>query len=127
MQSATAESLPDIEAPGKEAPTVKHLRQVLLCPLRLLHEEGEEHLRRPASELLRELGEGSPWREVVDEYTGGSDAFHERHYNEFVSFLPYVQQFLYGEGRSRRAAESGDEDDSVVGSPMRVFRRRDIA
>ena len=27
--------------------------------------------------------------------------FHERHYNEFVTFLPYVQRFLYGEGRAR--------------------------
>ena len=59
---------------------------------------------------MHELGESSPWREVVDEYTGGSDAFHERHYNEFVSFLPYVQQFLYGEGRARRSG-IGQEDD----------------
>ena len=52
--------------------------------------------------MLRDLGEASPWREVVDEYTGDQASFHERHYNEFVTFLPYVQRFLYGEGRSRR-------------------------
>jgi hypothetical protein len=68
------------------------------------------------------MGDQSPWREVVDEYTGERESFHERHYNEFVSFLPVVQRFLYGEGRSRLGAK--DSDDS---SPMRVFRRRDIA
>src|SRR4029453_4973911 len=36
--------------------------------------------------------------------------------------LPVVQRFLYGEGRSRRGAE--DPEDR---SPMRVFRRRDVA
>ena len=45
--------------------------------------------------MLRDLGEASPWREVVDEYTGSADQFRERHYNEFVTFLPYVQRFLY--------------------------------
>ncbi|HJW12781.1 MAG TPA: hypothetical protein VJ598_13380, partial [Albitalea sp.] len=54
--------------------------------------------------------------------TGERDRFHERHYNEFVTFLPYVQRFLYGEGRARR-----DASDRGADSPMRVFRRRDIA
>ncbi|XPG48712.1 hypothetical protein ABL847_00050 [Variovorax sp. KK3] len=72
-------------------------------------------------QVLRDAGDASPWREEVDEYTGSSDAFHERHYNEFVSFLPYVQRFLYGEGRRGRAEGAGGE------SAMHVFRRRDIA
>jgi hypothetical protein len=61
-----------------------------------------------------------PWREEVDEYTGCAEGFHERHYNEFVTFLPYVQRFLYGDGRPQRGAHA-------VGSPMRLFRRRDVA
>jgi hypothetical protein len=56
---------------------------------------------------------------VVDEYTGDSGSFHERHYNEFVTFLPYVQQFLYGEGRGREHG-AGSE------SSMHVFRRSDV-
>jgi hypothetical protein len=80
---------------------------------------GDTTNRRPW-ELLAEMGAASPWREVVDEYTGTSENFHERHYNEFVTFLPYVQRFLYGEGRSRRDSQGG-------GSPMRVFRRHDLA
>ena len=57
---------------------------------------------------------------MVDEYTGDAEDFHERHYNEFVTFLPYVQRFLYGDGRAQR-------DAGASGSPMRVFRRRDVA
>ncbi|HXD43196.1 MAG TPA: hypothetical protein VN649_21710 [Ramlibacter sp.] len=100
-------------------PAVRHLRQVLLWPLRLVPVAGQ---RKAPWEVLRDMGEGSPWREVVDEYTGDRENFHERHYQEFTAFLPYVQRFLYGEGRSRR--QDGDRDH---GSPMRVFRRSDVA
>ena len=101
------------------APTVRHLRQALLWPLRLVPVAGSE---KAPWEVLRDMGESSPWREVVDEYTGEREGFHERHYHEFTAFLPYVQRFLYGEGRSRRQGGEGN-----LGSPMRVFRRRDIA
>jgi hypothetical protein len=108
-------------------PTVRHLRQVLLWPLRLMTTGDDEALQRMPWRWLREQGAASPWREHFDEYTGDAAQFHERHYNEFVAFLPYVQRFLYGEGRARRSA-GGDSDDSAsAGSPMRVFRRRDIA
>lgn len=104
-------------------PLVQHLRQVLLWPLRLLPaHDGDE---RAPWQRLRDLGhsEGaSPWREQVDEYTGDPRQFHERHYNEFVTFLPYVQRFLYGEGRAARGEEGYGQ-----GTPMRVFRRRDVA
>jgi len=118
----TATAAPELER-SAVLPQVRHLRQVLLWPLRLLPIErhgGAKH-HRPW-QLLRDLGDASPWREVVDEYTGEHERFHERHYNEFVAFLPYVQRFLYGEGRASRASADGDG-----GSPMRVFRRRDIA
>ena len=99
--------------PNPPSPQVKHLRQVLLWPLRLMPlPEGTS--ARPW-ELLTPT-----WREEVDEYTGNADDFHERHYNEFVTFLPYVQRFLYGDGRAQRGA-------SAAGSPMRLFRRRDVA
>jgi hypothetical protein len=118
--AAVAAAAGDHERAG--ATRVRHVRQVLLWPLRLLpvpHADGSHHR---SWRLLRELGDASPWREVVDEYTGERDRFHERHYNEFVTFLPYVQRFLYGEGRASRS--SGDVD---AGSPMRVFRRTDVA
>ena len=121
----------DIGAAPADAPLVRQLHQVLLWPLRVMPtcsdaEPAESGKRVPPWQLLRDLSSqpgASPWREVVDEYTGDSAAFHERHYSEFVAFLPYVQRFLYGEGRSRH----GGDDDGSGGSPMRVFRRHDIA
>jgi len=103
------------------SPQVAHLRQVLLWPLRLMPlATAHEGQTRPW-QLLHAMGERSPWREVVDEYTGSADQFHERHYSEFVTFLPYVQQFLYGEGRVAATAQ-----DAASSSPMRVFRRHDV-
>jgi hypothetical protein len=118
------EVLPHLESDAGQAVTVRHLRQVLLWPLRLIPAGmAEDDPRRRATwQVLREMGESSPWREHVDEYNDGAGGFHERHYNEFVSFLPYVQRFLYGEGRAQRGS-----GDATTGSPMRVFRRRDIA
>lgn len=112
------------DADDTQAITVRHLRQVLLWPLRLIPAglADDAEARRSPWRLLRELGEATPWREHFDEYDAGAGGFHERHYNEFVSFLPYVQRFLYGEGRSRQTAGG-----AASGSPMRVFRRRDIA
>lgn len=101
---------------------VRHFRQLLLWPLRLLPAAGGSAATRPW-QLLPSLP-GSPWRELEDEYTGDTEGFHERHYNEFVSFLPYVQRFLYGEGRAQGAAGAGE---LLTGSPMRVLRRRDVA
>ena len=104
-------------AGGGGALKVRSFRQALLWPLRLMPVAGSE---TPPWDVLRRA-QGSPWREVVDDYTGDRDGFHERHYQEFVSFLPYVQRFLYGEGRSRR------RPGESAGSPMRVFRRHDMA
>ncbi|MFT4178848.1 MAG: hypothetical protein QM612_05205 [Thermomonas sp.] len=98
---------------------VRHLRQNLLWPLRLIHDGTDSGRNERPWQALRDLGDASPWREHVDEYHGGG--FHQRHYNEFVSFLPYVQRFLYGEGRAQHAG------DAAQGSPMRVFRRHDLA
>jgi hypothetical protein len=119
--------MPDTPQPvdkSTAAPAVRHLRQVLLWPLRLmpLRGPGGARLRRTPWQVLRDLGDASPWRELVDEYAGDNARFHERHYNEFVTFLPYVQRFLYGEGRKARHAGDRDAD-----APMRVFRREDIA
>jgi hypothetical protein len=109
--------------PVPQGVTVRHLRQVLLWPLRLIPANpGDDPRRHPPWQLLRDMGDTSPWHEHADEYQAGAGSFHERHYNEFVTFLPYVQRFLYGDGRARRAGA-----DAVGGSPMRVFRRRDIA
>ena len=100
-------------------PLVHHFRQVLLWPLQLMPQPGVAHARP-----WEQLGADGPWREVVDEINGGA-ALQERHYSEFVTFLPYVQRFLYGE--ARRQGQQEDQDTVHRGSPMRVFRRHDIA
>lgn len=74
-------------------------------------------------ELFEARTETHPWRRIDDEFTDDTSKFQERHYREFVSFLPYVQRFLYGEGRSRQ----GSPDDAPGNSPMHVFRRKDVA
>ena len=113
------------EAGTGTGPVVRHLRQVLLWPLRVLPQPGAQ--RQPPWQALRDMGSDSPWREQIDEYTGDTAQFHERHYQEFVTFLPVVQRFLFGEGRAMRKdpGRAGDTDDG--GAPMRVFRRRDVA
>ncbi|MBN8511003.1 MAG: hypothetical protein J0L57_20635 [Burkholderiales bacterium] len=109
---------PALPASPPPPPIVRQLRQVLLWPLRLMPLPPGTATR--PWELLAPPGRPTVWREVIDEFTGSADDFHERHYNEFVTFLPYVQRFLYGEGRAGRQARA-------AGSPMRVFRRRDVA
>jgi hypothetical protein len=102
------------------APTVEALHQVLLWPLRLLRSGDAAQVRRPWEWLANQPG--NPWQEVQDEYTGEAAAFHERHYQEFVTFLPYVQRVLFGEGRSRHQPA-----DQLGDSGMKTLRRHDVA
>jgi hypothetical protein len=102
------------------SPTVRRFREILLWPLELEPLARDEQIQRHW-ELLPTLPGGDVWSEVLDEFDCAPCDFQERHYSEFVTFLPAVQRFLYGEGR-REAAHS-----STTGSSIRVFRRRDIA
>src|SRR4029453_19020968 len=102
-----------------DAKQIRHMRQNLLWPVHLLPlPEGAslqhhwEHLAKPSDH--------SPWREVDDEF-GAPTEFQERHYNEFVTFLPPVQRFLYGQGVGKAVRRSYGE------SPIRVMRRNDVA
>ncbi len=98
---------------------IRHFRQRLLWPLQLMPREGDRRAQ-PWSTLLDGAGaDGHPWREAAEMHR---TAFHERHYNEFVTFLPYVQRFLYGDGQAGAgSARTGG------GSSMRVLRREDVA
>ena len=55
---------------------VRHLQQVLLWPLRLMPVRAADGAHSKPWRLLREMGNASSWREVVDEYTGESERFH---------------------------------------------------
>ncbi len=63
---------------------------------------------------------GTAWKLVDDEYTGDPAAFQERHYSEFVAFLPPVQRFLYGQGLGRLVTPGYGE------SPVTTARRTDV-
>ena len=71
-------------------------------------------------EALESIKRDNVWSEVGDEFCADPREFQERHYKEFVTFLPYVQRFLYG---SRAGQESSNRD----GEPsLHVYRRSDI-
>src|SRR5262245_38605752 len=116
MQQETASVRAKIAPETKQA---KHLRQILLWPVNLLPIEGESTLRHHW-ELLEKPDPANPWRELDDEF-GDPAEFQERHYNEFVTFLPPVQRFLYGQGLGKVVRRSYGE------SPIRVMRRCDVA
>lgn len=104
------------DQPGK---IVSHMRQILLWPIYLAPLD-ENSAIQGHWELLEKVGPDSPWRIVDDEF-GDPHEFQQRHYNEFVTFLPPVQRFLYGQGLGRAVRQTYGE------SPIRVLRRQDVA
>lgn len=71
--------------------------------------------------MLDRMGSESPWQELRDEFCDDDpEAFQERHYKEFVTFLPYAQRFLYGSTAGQESASRRTE------SSLRVYRRLDI-
>ncbi|MER2527004.1 MAG: CorA family divalent cation transporter [Candidatus Competibacter denitrificans] len=113
--TTTAETSPT----DATTPLVRHFRQILLWPLRIIGQSKAVHSAK-YWELLENPGADCPWQQVVDEF-GDPQNFQERHYKEFITFLPYVQRFLYGESASRNGQIGYGQ------SPIRVFRRSDIA
>ncbi len=99
-------------APAATAVAAHHVHELrfsLLWPLRVIAGDASRRQQRAWEHLT--TGGDSPWRREQDD-----DApFDEARYNAFVTFLPYVQRFLYGEG-------SGASRDT----PMRCFVRSDI-
>ena len=98
---------------------VRHFRQILIWPLQVMPIREGAQIQEPWDLLLRTEGEHA-WRELQDEFGCDASEFKERHYSEFVTFLPYVRKFLYGEGKGRGKSTG-------VESPIRVYRRSDIA
>jgi len=97
---------------------VRHFRQILLWPLQLAPIRAGAQIQEHWNLLERESA-GNPWGEVRDEFSCAPGEFQQRHYSEFVTFLPYVRRFLYGDARGRGTANASE-------SPIRVFRRKDV-
>jgi hypothetical protein len=98
---------------------VRHLRQIVVWPIQLMPLRPGQQVQRhwEALEAVRPSA-GNAWTEVLDEF-GDPQDFQERHYKEFVTFLPYVQRFLYG-------STAGQESAGFSQASMRVFRRDDV-
>jgi hypothetical protein len=97
---------------------VRHFRQICVWPLQLMPLRPGQQVQRHW-EALESIRSNNPWREVVEKFADPAE-FHERHYKEFVTFLPYVQRFLYGSTAGQEASNA-----PAQGS-MRVFRRDDV-
>jgi len=104
--------------PDSTHPGVTHFRQILFWPVQLVAPTGASAHDHAAA--FAALGPDNPWRLVEDEFTGNPGDFQERHYTEFVTFLPPVQRFLYGQGGAESRATCGN-------NPIKVMRRTDIA
>jgi hypothetical protein len=98
---------------------VRHFRQILIWPLQLQPIRIGAQIQEPW-EVLKQAGADNPWSEFRDEFNCDPAQFQQRHYSEFVTFLPYVRSFLYGEGKTASTL-------AAVESPIRVFRRTDVA
>lgn len=92
---------------------VEHLRHRLLWPLQLVPTGSE-----PMACHWQRLG--APWYTLTRAVSPDGGSFRERHYREFVSFLPHVQHFLYGEAQQREAGRGYGE------SPIHAVRRDDV-
>jgi hypothetical protein len=101
-------------ATERRQPVVHHFRQIVFWPLQLIT-TGD----RAGYQILEDMKD-APWNAQGDKFGTAEEIFGERHYREFVSFLPQVQRFLYGDSRSKNSKFS--ENDIS----MRVFQRHDI-
>jgi len=116
LETAEAESSAPKKTKRAES-VVTHFRQILLWPVQLMPlKEGQQI--HSHWELLE--CSGCPWERLIDEFLIDPSEFQERHYREFVTFLPHVQRVLYGEAAFGGRAEQRE-------SPIRVYRRKDIA
>lgn len=110
-------SSPSSETRPGRGTQVRRFRELLLWPLQLMPLREDVQIHRHW-ELIAQSGPENAWREVADEFAADPGTLQERHYAEFVNFLPYVQRVLYGEGKGTLA--------QFRESPIRVFRRCDV-
>jgi CorA-like Mg2+ transporter protein len=112
-------SAPQIAPHASGDTRIGQFRQILLWPIELVP-PNPEPIHHDYAAMLAKLGPDNPWKVVDDEFTGDPKDFQERHYNEFVTFLPPVQRFLYGSNKSRAGTVSPE-------NPVTTFRRTDVA
>ena len=108
-------------AEGGQAPArariVNHFREFVLWPLHVVPLRAGKGAEDCGVLFECAIGKG-PWRRL-DIFAADSE-FHERHYREFISFLPTAQRFLYGDAPApAKPLKPGD-------IPMKIFGRDDV-
>ena len=83
---------------------VRHFRQIVVWPLQLMPLRPGQQVQRHWEALRRSARRQSL---AAKSSTSSRDPaeFQERHYKEFVTFLPYVQRFLYGSTAGQESVE----------------------
>ena len=97
---------------------VRRFRHIVLWPLQILPTREGRPVKLEA--LQRQLG-ADRWRLANHAFENARDAFDERHYREFVTFLPHVQRILYG--NTRDATEPLSDSEAL----LKTYRRSDVA
>ena len=108
----------EMRGEGGDDMQVRQFRQILLWPLQLMAVD-ERRAIELCAQRLASPDDDNPWTERANAFDDEATRFQERHYHEFVTFLPSVQRFLYGEGASG--------GQPACASPLRAFRRDDVA
>jgi hypothetical protein len=116
LEIAATESSEEKRPIRRDESVVTHFREILLWPVQLMPIKENQQIHSHW-ELLE--CPGCPWERLLDEFLIDPCEFQERHYREFVTFLPHVQRVLYGEASVGGRAEQRE-------SPIRVYRRKDI-
>jgi len=99
---------------------VRHFRQIVLWPLQLVPEKHTGKIQRHWVHFSA-LAENNRWVEAREGARGDSQEGQQARYREFVTFLPFVQRFLYGSGVGFGQV-SRDAEPST-----HLYRREDIA
>ena len=97
---------------------VKEFRQTLLWPIQLISDTCQGKIQRPW-DILKNIT-NTPWREIEDDFSMAAQCLNELRYQEFVTFMPYAQRFLYGEGKH------GKQSGGYGESPIHIFTRNDV-
>lgn len=122
LDEAGAAGLPATQSTGRGgagAINVRHFRQIVIWPLEI--ERAPRAGGNLPTEALFEKLAGQRWKLVEDEIGNPERPLDERHYREFVGFLPHVQRFLYGDTEGALSQLKPGE------APLRIYRRTDIA
>ncbi|HKR37972.1 MAG TPA: CorA family divalent cation transporter [Steroidobacteraceae bacterium] len=98
---------------------VRQFRQIVVWPVQLIPIKAGAPVQRHW-EALDRIQVNNPWQHWHGKFDIGAEEFRERHYKEFVTFLPFVQRFLYG-------SPAGQEGGHFGESSIRVYRRSDVA